>query len=287
LTGLEGLPGESGAMNRGPEMRMRMNGLGKTLAVFVVITLALATGCIYVGDGGPIVQGSPTLTTVEYDHTGFTAVEVDHAFTVDITRSDSFGVSVTTNENLVDYVDVTLVGDTLRIRMEPGHSFSRSTRRATVSMPELTSLRLSSASRGEVTGLHTEGTLELDLSSASTVELRDITAGRGILEVSGASSISGEAEFTEVAMDVSGASTVRLSGSAREADIRVSGASSGRLADFPIENASVDASGASNVTIDVSGTLDLEVSGASRLTYRGSPSLGRVDVSGASSLSQD
>ena len=45
-------------------MRTRMNGVARLLAAVAVSALALSAGCIYVGDGGPLVQGSPTLTTV-------------------------------------------------------------------------------------------------------------------------------------------------------------------------------------------------------------------------------
>ena len=45
------------------------------------------------------------------------------------------------------------------------------------------------------------------------------------------------------------------------------------------------ASGASEVTVHVTGQLNAEASGASRVRYRGNPSLGRVDTSGASSVS--
>jgi len=45
-------------------------------------------------------------------------------------------------------------------------------------------------------------------------------------------------------------------------------------------------SGASNASIQVNGKLDLELSGASRLTLGGNPTMGKVQISGASSLSR-
>ena len=70
-----------------------------------------------------------------------------------------------------------------------------------------------------------------------------------------------------------------------EADLRASGASSIDLEDFLLEIASVNLSGASKATVNVSDELGpVEASGASRLRYLGQPSLSGVDTSGASSV---
>jgi hypothetical protein len=47
------------------------------------------------------------------------------------------------------------------------------------------------------------------------------------------------------------------------------------------------ASGASTATVNASGTLDAEASGASHVRYLGSPTLGNVEVSGASSVERE
>jgi hypothetical protein len=77
---------------------------------------------------------------------------------------------------------------------------------------------------------------------------------------------------------------VVLSGSAGDVVVDASGASTIDLANFPVADARVDASGASKVTVDASGTLDADASGASHVYYLGSPRLGRIDTSGASSV---
>jgi len=56
------------------------------------------------------------------------------------------------------------------------------------------------------------------------------------------------------------------------------------LFDFVVGDASVTVVGASSADVEVHGTLDLNVSGVSTLTYGDSPRLGKVEVSGVSSL---
>ena len=56
--------------------------------------------------------------------------------------------------------------------------------------------------------------------------------------------------------------------------------------DFPVNDADVEFSGASSGTINLSGRLDADISGASRLYYIGEPTMGNINTSGASSLSK-
>ena len=85
---------------------------------------------------------------------------------------------------------------------------------------------------------------------------------------------------------MSGASTVELEGTAADVTIDASGASSMKLKDFSAVNVTIGLSGASNGTVNASGKLDCNLSGASSLSYIGNPTLGSVDVSGGSKISQ-
>ena len=61
-------------------------------------------------------------------------------------------------------------------------------------------------------------------------------------------------------------------------------ASNINLEQFAVDDAAIRLSGASNGTINASGTLDANVSGASSLYYVGNPTLGDIDTSGASKV---
>ncbi len=87
-------------------------------------------------------------------------------------------------------------------------------------------------------------------------------------------------------MRASGASTVEITGSTGPLDVEASGASTVRLANFTSADTRVNASGASNITVNASGKLTGEASGASSVRYTGSPASVQVDTSGASSVKQ-
>lgn len=86
-------------------------------------------------------------------------------------------------------------------------------------------------------------------------------------------------------IDVSGASQVHLSDvlTGTRFEVVVSGA--GRLdGTARVDLANVKLSGASTADVSVTDTISAGVSGASSLTYRGSPEFTRRDVSGGSSI---
>jgi len=89
----------------------------------------------------------------------------------------------------------------------------------------------------------------------------------------------------DVRFEVSGASRLTLEGDGGDLRLDASGASQVDLSDFRVDNADLEVSGASQVTVYVTGRLDAEASGASHVGYLGNPRMGRVDSSGASSVS--
>jgi hypothetical protein len=220
----------------------------------------------------------------EYDFADFTSVKVSSAFTVDITRSDSYRVSITANENLLDYLDVRKVNETLYIGLKRAR-YTDIRHEATITLPELHNLGLFSASRGSISGFSSSSPLELDVSGASSLNIGDVVAGDAGLDISGASRVSGAIETGDCALDLSGASTIELEGSGSDADIDASGASSVRLANFLVNNTRVDLSGASQATLNLDGTLDASLSGASHIKYLGEPALGNIKTSGGSTVS--
>ena len=246
----------------------------------LVSVLATITGCI-----GPRVTGSGNLETRTMDYSDFTRLNVGHAFQVTVTRADSFSVSLTLDDNLYDYLVIERSGSTLQVRLKWG-TYLHATQKATITMPDLRVLDLSGASRADVSGFSSSDSLIFDLSGASSLIIDDVTAGKTNLDVSGASRVSGSMEIADGDFDISGASTVELDGTADDITVDASGASSANLADFAVANANVRLSGASNATVNASGTLDVNASGASTLYYLGSPTMGRLDVSEASSISQ-
>ena len=234
------------------------------------------------------VVGSGKLVTAEMDFSDFTIVEVGSGFEVVITRSGSYSVSVTADDNLFDYIQVSKEGETLTIGLKPGYGYQWPlTLRAEITMPELYELELSGATRGTAEGFSSSHSFILGLSGASSLTMVDMSSGDVEINLSGASRItggitaSGDAQFT-----LSGASIAELEGVANDMLIDASGASNLELSNFPVRNANVILSGGSRATVNLDGRLDADLSGGSHLHYIGEPTMGDINTSGGSTVSK-
>ena len=210
------------------------------------------------------VTGSGNLVTREFSIEDFDSLQISHAFKAEVTQGDGYTVEVTVDDNLEPYLQVSKEGNTLKVGLKPSTALSlkRTTQRAKITMPKLRGIDASGATQVTLAGFESDNPLDVRSSGASTI--------RGDIQ-------SGGSTF-----DVSGASTVRLNGRGGNSSIVVSGASTADLEDFALEDVNVEVSGASTAIVNVSGRLDAEATGASKVEYLGEPTLGKIDESGAS-----
>lgn len=225
-------------------------------AVILLVSLWGCSGPTFVADAGPLI-------TREFDIRDFTKVDVQDAFEVTITKSSTYQVYVTANENLFSLMDVSKHGDRLVIRMTNWPIIAGiATLKARISMPELTALSLSGASMGDVKGFASSNDFDAVVSGASSLDM-DMQTGNAEFDVSGASRVAGNLRAANAVIGLSGASRIDMAGSAGNTVFRLSGASKGSLPDFNVKDADIELSGASNMMLKVIGKMDVELSGAS------------------------
>jgi hypothetical protein len=222
-------------------------------------------GILLAGCGSIPITGSGNVVTQEEAITGFDKVDISYSFEANISQGDTFRVVIHADDNLVEYLRVVKAGNTLQIGLKPGHPDIRSaTLQAEVTMPDLAGLDMSGSSHVTITGFESAQAL--------------------VVDASGASHLQGDVEAGDVTFDLSGSSKVILTGSAQSVTLEASGSSEIDLTDFPVVDANVNLSGGSEATVNPSGRLDVDVSGASHFYYLGSPTLGKMDTSGSSSI---
>jgi hypothetical protein len=251
------------------------------LLVVVLVPVAALTGCTR----ERIDENNPENTRV-YEFTDFTDIEVSDAFDVEITRSNTYKVVVNAPESALKRIRVHKSGSTLTVDTNWWWFFHWTSRpRLTITLPELKLLELSGASHGEVSGFKSSTDFELSMGGASELDI-DMEVGKLKADISGASTVNGNIKATESNIDLSGASRINLEGSGGDTSLSASGASRASLADFSVDDADIDLSGASEATVNVAGKMNVELSGSSTLRYSGSPALGKMDISGSSHIEQ-
>lgn len=253
--------------------------------VLLPLLLVVAPGCDVPATGGlGQVVGSGKPVTKQYDDAGFTRVSVDSGFDVTVTRGGAFAVSVTADDNVVEHLRVSVEGDTLHIGLEPNRAYRDTTLTATVTMPSLAGLEASGASKAAASGFASGDPLGLQVSGASRLALKGVRAGEVTVEVSGAGDLTGGLEAEALGGDVSGTGTVSLQGAAAKLQIGASGAGNLELGGMTAQDADLELSGGADAVVRVTGTLDVSASGGATLVYSGSPTLGRMEVSGGAEV---
>ncbi len=235
---------------------------GMARAGATVLGMLVLAGCIV--SGWHTITGSGRTVTQQYPFTGFSEVSAGNAFEVVVTQASTPSLAVTVDDNLIEYLDVTMTGRRLHIGLRPNANVRNATLKAAVSVPELTALELSGACHGELQGCRTATPMTIELSGACRLEGR-LASG-------------------DLALRLSGASHASLEGKAGNLRLEASGASGASLGEFEVKDASVGASGASHALVRPSGQLQARASGASSVRYTGQPASVRADSSGASSV---
>ena len=229
--------------------------------------LLLAT-LMFVSCEKETIRVTGSVITLDYSIDRIQTLELSHAFEADIFYDSSVSaLSIDINEDLQDHLEVFISSSTLRIGLSDNLSIKgNATLRVRLTSNNLQNITLSGASRATMKN-------EVDQDNMN-------------IELSGASQFYGSLNLDRFDANLSGASQVTISGAIDDADIECSGGS--HIEDFSmqIDNLKIECSGASNAELSVSDILDVELSGASQLTYDGDPAIIRQELSGASTLRQ-
>ena len=232
-----------------------------TALMVILLTLGLSVGC-----DGVVVTGSGNLKTETLNFSNFTEIEAHNGFQLELTKSSAFSVEITTDDNVQKYIDVDTSGETLRIELKGVRIYSSVTLRAKITMPNLYKIDLSGGSRASIAGFGSSSDFSVELSGGSRID-GDIAAA--------------DADF-----ELSGGSQVILAGSANDLVVKGSGGSQFDLEAFSVNNADINLSGGSRATVNVDGTLNVDLSGGSQVIYIGEPARGDISLSGESTLNR-
>lgn len=222
--------------------------------VSALAMMLLLSGC-YEEDFGPRQNGNRSFTFVDFDR-----LEIEDAFDVTITQGTQFSVKAEGDYRNLDDIRMFKSGSTLEIEFED-NSNRQYTTFITITMPVLYEVNFSGAVNATINGFRNQKEFSAILSGASLAQI-DITT-------------------TAVDLRLSGASRLRLTGEATSMAASISGASNLSAYEFPVKTGHFEISGASQAYVTVADRVTGTVTGASELTYKGSPQVD-VESSGAS-----
>jgi len=128
---------------------------------------------------------------------------------------------------------------------------------------------------------------EKKLTPTDQIKVRISAPDIDNLDVSGAAHLTlNGVKNSVISVEASGASKLKIAGETTKLTADISGASKLDAEDLKTSNAEVEASGASRIDVNVSEELSVDASGASKITYTGTPASLHKNTSGASHISQ-
>ncbi len=241
-------------------MKKRMINHVFSLALLLGLVWTMTSGCTYAAQG---VKGDGNVVKQERSVGPFSGIEVGGAFKVFLTQGSAEALVVEADENLLQYIDTDVRGNTLTIKNTKE-----------INNPKALNVYVTFKDLNE-----------LDISGACHLVADDKLKFDNLeLECSGASEVNLKMSAEKLSLDCSGASQMELYGVAGSMDLDVSGASHLDASELEVKTCEADVSGASHAKIFVSDELSADVSGAASLKYKGDAVLKDHDVSGAGSL---
>jgi hypothetical protein len=236
------------------EMRKMMK---KITSLTIVILAILMAGCSNIQSidtsNHLSIQGSGNIVSTQFDFTGFDRVEIGLAFGLTVHHGDEFKVTLTADDNFIDYILVEQEGSTLNVAYKPGYAYDVKgvTMLVDVTMPDLAGLTLGESS-------HTW------LVNAKSAEIFEA-------ELSGSSALEGTLQAVAANFELSGGTYLKLSGSAEQMRVESCGNSIADLADFAVKDAALEVSCNSITSVHVNGQLDVNASQHAQVFNFGTP----------------
>jgi len=236
---------------------------------------------------------------------GFTGIDASGAFDITVVKGSTEALTIEADEAVMQYVRSEVKKGVLHLYLDNTKKVKNiKTLKATVVMKDLDRATLSGACKltandrftserfkldcsgasSIVVHLNT-GQLEIDASGASAIQMNANVTGDAKIDVSGASKIQGELKAANVKLNASGVCSAELAGSAASIKIDISGSSKIKGGEFEVKTATIESSGASNITLNVTDLLKVNSSGASTVNCKGSPVI-EAKTGGASKIKQ-
>jgi hypothetical protein len=203
-----------------------------------------------------VLTGSGPIVTENRTVVNFTKVVNDDAIDVFITEGNTFSVTVSDYENLVNYIETNVIGDALKIAYKRNVLPIRSSGKVTITMPTLYGVSLYGSGCFKVNGaFNTATNFDGIINGSGNIDINGLQVNTTNLQIRGSGDII-------IANANSNACTMRISGSG---DINA--------LNFICAVNNVFTNGSGDVETTTTQTLKVDINGSGDVHYKGSPTV--------------
>jgi hypothetical protein len=252
---------------------------------------AIMTLCLCISGCGifpfRIITGSGTVIDQTKTVAAFTAIELRTVGDMEIVQGDTFGVVVTGESNILDYINVYVDNGTLCIDNDSNVSLNP-TQGVRYAVQVVSVNKISSSGTGSIKcdslaaptlDLVCSGTGNFAVSKLTTSQLTAYSSGTGSISVG-----SGTIGSCKVNMSCIGSVSLVSSSTANSIDAVITGTGNLNAQTFPAKAVSVQLNGIGNATVTATDSFDGLVTGTGNITYYGNPPTVKSVCTGSGSI---
>ena len=266
-------------------------------ALFVLIVLALSLSACTVYDLNNIgntktINGSGNVITEKRDVQNFDRVDLKGIGNLTIIQGSEESLTITADENLMQYITSKVVNGTLEIGMEPNVSLIPSHKMDyKLVVKSISGIQLSGFGNIDSEGLTGDymevklsgsgdlniGTIEsksllVRISGFGNFDSKSIKAKTPTIEITGSGDINVEKlEADDLSVKISGFGNTILAGKVLTQDVQILGSGDYKAENLESNSAVVKITGFGNPTVWVKDELNVTITGGGNVEYYGSP----------------
>jgi hypothetical protein len=231
------------------------------------------------------IVGNGILKEQERDKMDFNALNTRGSINVCISESSDMPITVSGDENLIDYIETYVKDDVLHVHFKSGYGYS-SKKNLKVTIPnngKLKNIHASGSSDVHIKGCLIADDISITIRGSSDIK-GDIKADKINIDCSGSSDYKGRIEAVKFVANCSGSSDCTVSGSADVCNLSLTGSSDFKGYDLIVKKCNSSTSGSSDIQITCTEELIVTASGSSDVYYRGDAKVTHARLSGSSNL---
>ncbi len=236
--------------------------MNSRMILALVLALGFATSCVPV-----VLEGSGNLATESREVSGLRAVDLAGVGNLVIRQTGTEALSVTADDNLLEYIRTEVRDGTLIIDFDP---------RAPGVVVRPSATPLFELEVADIGGIAVSGSGSVAADALRAEEMSMAISGSGDIRIA-------SLEVGSVEIAISGSGDVALAGRAHSQSLAISG--SGRYSASELASSSVviAVSGSGDATVWAADALDVGISGSGSVAYYGDPDVTKR-ISGSGSI---
>jgi hypothetical protein len=211
--------------------------------------------------------GNKVAVTQDRQVPSFHALKVSGGLDVELAQGNSQKLQVEADEDIISFIRTEVTDGVLNIyREKDRHNWNSNTVKIHLTFQNLDAITAESGCDIESIGKINVPNIKLDLSGGCDLKL--------------------DCKADKIVCDLSGGCEAVLKGEAVNSTINASGGCEVKASELKLKNCTIDANGASEVIVNVTGELDITANGASEVTYSGNPVKVSKNAYGASEINR-